>query len=220
VIYFFSGVTQVIWEYHMCQMDYPGIERGALFALLWLPNLYASGAAAIFVTLFLDARLRPGLQRLVHIVFAVCFVFAFYHPPSVMYPLSYRVLVWELDDLKGIFERTHQEQIEPSSERPSNDAKRLDQLEKAFAANPQLDDAFRRSSRRVAAERGPGIIRAVMERSRNWSDNEGLIFVPLLASLPRNDSLRILNRYEKSKVESDRLWAGEFLTELDSADTK
>jgi len=60
-----------------------------------------------------------------------------------------------------------------------------------------------------------------MERSRNWSDNEGLIFVPLLTSLPRNGTLRRLKGYlNRSNVESDRFWAEEFLTDLNSADTK
>jgi len=137
--------------------------------------------------------------------------------PSV----SHQALVRELDDLEWTIGYAYRKQIEPPSDPIKKNADRLDRLEMAYAANPQLDDAFWSLSRRFAKERGPRIIWAVMERSRNWSDNEGLIFVPLLASLPRTETLRILNRYyEKSKVESDRLWAEEFVRDLNSADTK
>ena len=228
VVCLVSGAFQVIWEWWMMQQDESGIERGVIFAFLWLSNLYALGAAFVFVTLFLDARLRPRLQWFVHFAFALCFVFAFFclslpffHLFPPLYPVSHQALVRELDDLEWRIGYVYRKQIEPPSDPIKKNADRLDRLEMAYAANPQLDDALWSLSRRIAKERGPGIIWAVMERSRNWSDNEGLIFVPLLTSLPRNGTLRRLKGYlNRSNVESDRFWAEEFLTDLNSADTK
>ena len=56
--------------------------------------------------------------------------------------------------------------------------------------------------------------------SRLWSDEEGLVFVPLLALLPLKSVLNILKHYDKSEVASERFWAAEFRTELDAPGTQ
>jgi len=125
-----------------------------------------------------------------------------------------------LDDLEWTIGYAYRKQIEPPSDPIKKNADRLDRLEMAYAANPQLDDAFWSLSRRVAKERRSGIVWTVMQRSGNWRDDEGLIFLPLLASLPREKVLKNLHQYEKSQVESERIWAAKFLSKLDSGDAK
>ena len=172
VVCLVSGAIQVIWEWWMMQQDESGIERGVIFAFLWLSNLCVLGAAFVFVTLFLDARLRPRLQRFVHFAFALCFVFAFFCLPlplfhlfPPLYPVSHQALARELDDLEWTIGYAYRKQIEPPSDPIKKNADRLDRLEMAYAANPQLDDAFWSLSRRVAKERRSGIVWTVMQRS-------------------------------------------------------
>jgi hypothetical protein len=75
VFCFLDGVVQVVWNWRLFPMRWAELERTLTFGRHWLPYLYALGAAAIFVILLLDARLRPRLQRIVHVAFALCFVF-------------------------------------------------------------------------------------------------------------------------------------------------
>ncbi|HEY5894941.1 MAG TPA: hypothetical protein VIT91_17110 [Chthoniobacterales bacterium] len=112
----------------------------------------------------------------------------------------------------------------PDPETFSTDSKRLDALMQVFsetqARGDQFGNAFWRASKRLAEERGTDIIHAVMERSQKWQGEEGLIFVPLVALLPREAALKILHQYQRSKRESESVWAEEFITELDMSDTK
>ena len=82
------------------------------------------------------------------------------------------------------------------------------------------DQRYWRESLKVARRTDPGIVHAVMLRSRKWGDEEGLIYVPLLALLPRPAVTKILREWEQSKRELDRIWAHEFLVEFDSDDVK
>ena len=97
---------------------------------------------------------------------------------------------------------------------------RLDHLQKVFASTPQFGEQFWRESKRVADQSGPQIIHAVMQRSKKWHDEEGLVFVPLVALLPRKAALKLLHQYERSSDSASRTWAHEFLIELDAPDTK
>jgi hypothetical protein len=99
-------------------------------------------------------------------------------------------------------------------------ADQLDHLQKVFASTPQFGEQFWRESKRVADQSGPQIIHAVMQRSKKWREEEGLVFVPLVALLPRKPALELLHRYERSSESAYRTWAHEFLIELDSPDVR
>jgi hypothetical protein len=92
-----------------------------------------------------------------------------------------------------------------SGRRLKVDGKLLDELQKVFMSTPQFGDKFWRESKRLADERGPEIIHAIMVHGRTWQGEEGLIFVPLVALLPRAPTLKLLKQYEQSKRESKRL---------------
>jgi len=112
------------------------------------------------------------------------------------------------------------QQTRPDVNRLKADANLLNQLQNVFMSTPQFGDKFWRESKRLADERGPEIIHAIMVRSRTWHGEEGLIFVPLLALLPRARALKLLKQYEHSKRESDRIWAREIQTEFEASDTQ
>ena len=108
--------------------------------------------------------------------------------------------------------------------KPSSDAMRrytreLDRLER-LAYSIGFDERFWRESKRVADRSGPEIVHAVLPRSHSWEGEEGLIFVPLVALLPREPTLKLLRQYQRSPHELERIWAGEFITEFDMSDTK
>jgi len=72
----------------------------------------------------------------------------------------------------------------------------------------------------IADQQGTRVIKLIMRRSRHWKGEEGLIYVPLLACLPRDETIAILKKYQGSKHEMERLFAEEFLVELDMPDTR
>lgn len=92
---------------------------------------------------------------------------------------------------------------QPDQKTWSADLKRLDALVRVFAETQAHDDQFGetfwRASKRPADERGPAIIDAVMVLSRKWQDEEELVYVPLVAFLPRGKALEALCRYQHSK---------------------
>jgi hypothetical protein len=96
----------------------------------------------------------------------------------------------------------------------------LQHLEKTFYATEQFGDALWRESKRVADRSGPEIIPAILQYGRKWHGEEALIFVPLVALLPRSRTLAILHRMERSARSEERGFAQEFLTELDMPDTQ
>ncbi|GEM_PF-2517289 len=113
----------------------------------------------------------------------------------------------------------------PDPKTLSADFKRLDALRRVFAETQahgdQFGDAFWRASKRLADERGPAVLHAVMARSEEWrGGEEGLVFVPLVSLLPREATLKILRQYQSAKGESARIWAGEFITEFGMSDTR
>lgn len=72
----------------------------------------------------------------------------------------------------------------------------------------------------IAEKHGVTLIPIVMERSKAWQGEEGLIYVPMLALLPRDEAIKTLKEYQEGKDEQLAMWAGEFLTEFDMSDTK
>jgi hypothetical protein len=213
VFCFFYGAVDLTWTWKIVQQDWAAIEHAYTFAWAWLPWLYVLGAVGIFATLLFDTRFRPGILWLAHFVFALCFALAF----RFLAPI---ILTAQLDRIDWWIRSAQSEQLEPYTERSKIDSQQLDKLAEIFAATPRLGDAFWRASRRMAHWRGPSITLAIMKRSRNWSDEEGSVYVPLLALLPPKSVGNTLKRYEKSEVASERLWARKFLTELDAPETK
>jgi hypothetical protein len=100
----------------------------------------------------------------------------------------------------------------------AQDSAQLDHLEKVFASTPQFGDAFWRESKRVADRVGPHIIHTLMKRSKKWHDEELLVFVPLVALLPREPALKLLRQYDRDQ--SHQGLANEFLFELNMPDVK
>ena len=112
----------------------------------------------------------------------------------------------------------------PSAEQEQRFLRELAQLEKTFFAdqrkNDQFGDHFWRESKRLADRGGTDIIPAVVKYCRKWQGEEPLIFVPLMALLPRSQTLTILHEMERSGQPVDRGFAHEFLIELDMSATK
>jgi hypothetical protein len=101
--------------------------------------------------------------------------------------------------------------------------KRLDALQRlAFETqdDPSAGPKFLRASKRLADERGPDIIHAIMERATAWHDMEEMVFVPLVAFLPQEPKLKLLHQYRHSKRGSDRRLADELLTIQSTKDEK
>src|SRR6266478_10185749 len=107
-----------------------------------------------------------------------------------------------------------------TKEQLKQDLARLDGLMKASMKGPPptftvFNKEYWLESKRVAAQTGPRIIPAIMERATTWSQGEeGLLFVPLVAFLERKPTLKLLKEYQHSKRESDRIAAKDFLIEL------
>jgi hypothetical protein len=112
----------------------------------------------------------------------------------------------------------------PSADRIVQFKRELAQLEKTFfddqRKGDQFGDHFWRESKQLANHRGTDIIPAVATYCRKWHGEEPLIFVPLVALLPRSRTLAILREIERSGEMADRGFAHEFLIELDMSDTK
>ncbi len=72
----------------------------------------------------------------------------------------------------------------------------------------------------LGRKHGTAVIAPIMERSKKWKDEEGLIYVPVLALLPRDETVKILEGYKKGNEEKQKVWVKEFLTEFEMKDTK
>jgi hypothetical protein len=102
VFCFLHGLVQVIWNWRLQAMQSTGLERALTFGRAWLPYLYALGAAVIFTSLLIDARLRRGSQRLIYGPFAFCFGVAFYW--------SSPYLDWQLTQFDWLIQSVHEQQ--------------------------------------------------------------------------------------------------------------
>ena len=115
----------------------------------------------------------------------------------------------------------HAQVAEPSADQLRSDYQQLDALQKVFATTPQFGDAFWHTSIKLADQRGPDILYALFERAQHWQgEQQGLIFSPMVALLPREKTTKLLHEYQHSKRPADRLWAGEFLADFGMSDTK
>jgi hypothetical protein len=47
-----------------------------------------------------------------------------------------------------------------------------------------------------------------------------MLFAPLIDFLPRKPALEFLQKYRRSKWTSERVWAGEYITEFEMSDTR
>lgn len=75
-------------------------------------------------------------------------------------------------------------------------------------------------SRTVAHDQGVAVIAPIMARSKDWKDEEALIFVPLVAFLPKDQAIPILNRYKKEGKPWEQQCADDLLIEINSNDVK
>ena len=98
----------------------------------------------------------------------------------------------------------------------------LEQLQKSFFATEQFGDQFWRESKRVADRTGPNIIPALLDYTlkKKWTGEEGLIFVPLIALLPRRQTVAILRAYQKSSRQAEHIFGREYLIELEADDVQ
>jgi hypothetical protein len=108
--------------------------------------------------------------------------------------------------------------IAPTAEQLQHDFSELDRLHRLFVSTPQFGEKFWLESKHVADQIGPRVIYAIMEQSKKWRDEEGLVFVPVVALLPRKLTEEILRDYERSPAKPQRVWAHEFLIELNEPD--
>lgn len=84
LFFFFKGLIEFAWVWHLFPMQWRDLENACIFARAWLPYLYVLGAMGIFTLLLLDARLRRSRQRLAHGAFALCFVLVGFWPSSYL----------------------------------------------------------------------------------------------------------------------------------------
>ena len=94
-------------------------------------------------------------------------------------------------------------------------------LEKEWGkGNGSFTWEFWKFSGAIGKEHGTNLIAPIMERSKKWKGEEGLIYVPLLALLPREETIKIFRDYENGSDEESKLWVHEFLGEFEMSDTK
>lgn len=73
---------------------------------------------------------------------------------------------------------------------------------------------FWKLSRQVAADQGLAVIPAVMARSKDWKSDEAMIFSALMVSLPRDEAVSVLEKYQKAGKACERDAATAFLTQI------
>ena len=93
------------------------------------------------------------------------------------------------------------------------------QLEKDLAkGGGAITDSVWKISKDLGKKHGTALVAPIMERAKKWKGEEGLAFVPMLALLPRKETVKILERYKAGKDESQKLAAEEFLGEFETPD--
>ena len=100
-------------------------------------------------------------------------------------------------------------------------ARQLDHIERYCRQRGCFsDEHFWRESARVARRLPADVNHAIMLRSRKWDGEDGLMYVPLVAFLPRTATMQLLREYEHSRRERERIWAREFIIELEEPGTR
>ena len=85
---------------------------------------------------------------------------------------------------------------------------------------PAAAKKFAQLSKQVARDQGSSIIAPIMLRSKDWKNEEVLVFALSVAFLPKKQSVPILIRYENFGKKWERQCAVDLLTEMNSSDAK
>lgn len=101
-------------------------------------------------------------------------------------------------------------------------------VQELFDAAERMPDAtgmafsidYARYCKQVGRREGFRALDAVMAWCDRNRDEAPLLFVPLVATLPRRETLRRLKAFQRSRNEYIRIYAGEMLTELRMTDTQ
>ena len=91
---------------------------------------------------------------------------------------------------------------------------RLEKFSIEKTKDPLGDLAFWELSASIAAEQGNQVIAPIMARAETWKGEEALLYTPVLAFLPRQETILNLKKYQAGRSKYARLYAGEFLVEL------
>jgi hypothetical protein len=83
-----------------------------------------------------------------------------------------------------------------------------------------FNEKYIRFSRDVADVQGAAVIAPIMKRAKDWTSDEVLIFVAVVAFVPPENSQPILERYKKFGKPWERKCATDLLIELDTPDVK
>lgn len=106
------------------------------------------------------------------------------------------------------------------AETPEEGVVRIDEGWKAASNKEAFGEKYWLLSKEIAQKHGVAVIKAVMQRSPLWQGEEGMIYAPLIALLPREEAIKELKAYKSSPNEKERIWAEEFLTEFEMPDTE
>lgn len=68
----------------------------------------------------------------------------------------------------------------------------------------------------LAAKHGVALIPPILEKAKGWKGEEGLVYVPAVVQIPATEAKPVLERYQKSGSQVEKIWASEFLTEIES----
>ena len=70
----------------------------------------------------------------------------------------------------------------------------------------------------VANRHGTKILSPIMEKSRGWTGEEGILYMPIIVHLPKEEVIGILSQFDVSQNEQQRVWAHEFRAVWNSAE--
>lgn len=102
--------------------------------------------------------------------------------------------------------------------------KQLNQLVDVFVRTAKAGDQFGadfwKASKILADSEGPAIVHAVMEQAKGWTGEEEMLYWPLMALLPRNETVKLLERYKRSNNKKQQVAAEEILGSFECADVK
>lgn len=69
-------------------------------------------------------------------------------------------------------------------------------------------------SKEIAHKQGVDVIAPIMARSKDWKDEEVLVFIPVVYFLPQDKAIPILNQYKKTGKPWEQQCATDLLIEL------
>jgi hypothetical protein len=83
-----------------------------------------------------------------------------------------------------------------------------------------FNEKYVRFSKDVADVQGAAVIAPIMKRAKEWTSDEVLVFVGVVAFIPQENSRPILERYKKFGRPWERQCATDLLIELEAPDVK